>query len=66
MNGIGGREEEGRKLLVAAALSFRRLASRTSAGNGWLRPPCVLGTEEENLPQVFTQRGWQPGHRNWV
>lgn len=39
MNGIGGREEEGRKLLVAAALSFRRLASRTSAGNGWLRPP---------------------------
>ena len=64
MDGIGGREEEGRKWLAAAALSVRRLASRTSAGNRSLRPPCVPGAGEENLPQIFTQRGWQPGHRN--
>ena len=56
MDGIGGREEEGRKLLAAAALSVRRLASRTSAGSRSLCPPCVPGAEEAN-PARFCPEG---------
>lgn len=57
MDGIGGREEEGRKLLAAAALSAGRLASRTSAGSRSLCPLVSQELRRQTPPGFAPARG---------